>query len=550
MIVHLEIKNFILIDFLSIDFKKGFSVITGETGSGKSIILGALNLLLGKRVDHKVVGPKKDKCVIEAHFNIKDLNLINFFKANDLDYIQETIVRREIMVNGRSRAFVNDTPVNLETLKNIGSKLIDIHNQNQNEILANKSFFYNFIDFYSNQSSFVDSYKNKYYDYLSKLNQLELIFEKKKRFNTNLEYNQFLLNELSSLNLKKDEKEELQNYYNTHKNFDKVNNALKEINNSISGNLSIMENLHNIQSNLQIISDFSADFKNIKQRFEACLIEINDVICDIEILSSNITYDPGKLDEIQSRLFKIQGLENKHNVSSFNDLIQVENDLKSKLNNFEVFDQEIDQLKKLINDLELDLLKDADKIYFNRSHSSKKLSNEIQNIFSKLSLTNSNIEFSFVKNDKLNEFGMDNLSVMYSGGKNLEKKPLKKVASGGEKSRILLALKSIFSQKNSLPTIIFDEIDSGTSGEIANSIGDLMNKMGETIQVVAITHLPQVAAKGMNHLKVIKCENDENNVKTDIYELDIENRIEEIAGMISGKEITDSALKQAEELLK
>lgn len=550
MIVHLEIKNFILIDFLSIDFKKGFSVITGETGSGKSIILGALNLLLGKRVDHKVVGPKKDKCVIEAHFNIKDLNLINFFKANDLDYIQETIVRREIMVNGRSRAFVNDTPVNLETLKNIGSKLIDIHNQNQNEILANKSFFYNFIDFYSNQSSFVDSYKNKYYDYLSKLNQLELIFEKKKRFNTNLEYNQFLLNELSSLNLKKDEKEELQNYYNTHKNFDKVNNALKEINNSISGNLSIMENLHNIQSNLQIISDFSADFKNIKQRFEACLIEINDVICDIEILSSNITYDPGKLDEIQSRLFKIQSLENKHNVSSFNDLIQVENDLKSKLNNFEVFDQEIDQLKKLINDLELDLLKDADKIYFNRSHSSKKLSNEIQNIFSKLSLTNSNIEFSFVKNDKLNEFGMDNLSVMYSGGKNLEKKPLKKVASGGEKSRILLALKSIFSQKNSLPTIIFDEIDSGTSGEIANSIGDLMNKMGETIQVVAITHLPQVAAKGMNHLKVIKCENDENNVKTDIYELDIENRIEEIAGMISGKEITDSALKQAEELLK
>lgn len=550
MIVHLEIKNFILIDFLSIDFKKGFSVITGETGSGKSIILGALNLLLGKRVDHRVVGPKKDKCVIEAQFNIKDLNLINFFKANDLDYIQETIVRREIMVNGRSRAFVNDTPVNLETLKNIGSKLIDIHNQNQNEILENKSFFYNFIDFYSNQSSFVDSYKNKYYDYLSKLNQLELIIEKKKRFNTNLEYNQFLLNELSSLNLKKDEKEELQNYYNTYKNFDKVNNALKEINNSISGNLSIMENLHNIQSNLQIISDFSADFKNIKQRFEACLIEIYDVISDIEILSSNITYDPVKLDEIQSRLFKIQGLENKHNVSSFNDLLQVENDLKSKLSNYEVFDQEIDQLKKIINDLELDLLEDADKIYFNRLHSSKKLSNEIKNIFSKLSLTNSNIEFSFVKNDKLNDFGIDNLSVMYSGGKNLEKKPLKKVASGGEKSRILLALKSIFSQKNSLPTIIFDEIDSGTSGEIANSIGDLMNKMGETIQVVAITHLPQVAAKGMNHFKVIKCENDENNFKTDIYELDIENRIEEIAGMISGKEITDSALKQAEELLK
>ena len=550
MIVHLEIKNFILIDFLSIDFKKGFSVITGETGSGKSIILGALNLLLGKRVDHKVVGPKKDKCVIEAQFNIKDLNLINFFKANDLDYVQETIIRREIMVNGRSRAFVNDTPVNLETLKNIGSKLIDIHNQNQNEILSNKSFFYNFIDFYSNQSSFVDSYKNKYYDYLSKLNQLELIFEKKKRFNTNLEYNQFLLNELSSLNLKKDEKEELQNYYNTYKNFDKVNKAFKEINNSISGNINIIESLYNIQSNLQSICDFSADLKNVNKRFETCLIEIKDVISEIEILSSTISYDPAKLDEIQSRLFKIQGLENKHNVSSFNDLIQVEDDLKSKLNDSEVFDKEIDQLNKLINNLELDLLKDADKIYENRLHFSKKLSNEIQTVFSKLSLTNSNLEFSFVKNEKLNEFGIDNLSVMYAGGKNLEKNPLKKVASGGEKSRILLALKSIFSQKNSLPTIIFDEIDSGTSGEIANSIGDLMNKMGETIQVVAITHLPQVAAKGMNHLKVIKCENDENNVKTDIYELDIENRIEEIAGMISGKEITDSALKQAEELLK
>ena len=550
MIVHLEIKNFILIDFLSIDFKKGFSVITGETGSGKSIILGALNLLLGKRVDHKVVGPKKDKCVIEAQFNIKDLNLINFFKTNDLDYVQETIIRREIMVNGRSRAFVNDTPVNLETLKNIGSKLIDIHNQNQNEILSNKSFFYNFIDFYSNQSSFVDSYKRKYHNYLDKLNQLELIIEKKKRFNTNLEYNQFLLNELSSLNLKKDEKEELQNYYNTYKNFDKVNKAFKEINNSISGNINIIESLHNIQSNLQSICDFSEDLKNVNQRFETCLIEIKDVISEIEILSTTISYDPAKLDEIQSRLFKIQGLENKHNVSSFNDLIQVEDDLKSKLNDSEVFDKEIDQLNKLINNLELDLLKDADKIYENRLHFSKKLSNEIQTVFSKLSLTNSNLEFSFVKNDKLNEFGIDNLSVMYAGGKNLEKKPLKKVASGGEKSRILLALKSIFSRKNSLPTIIFDEIDSGTSGEIANSIGDLMNKMGETIQVLAITHLPQVAAKGMNHFKVIKSENVDNNIKTDIYELDNENRIEEIAGMISGKEITDSALKQAEELLK
>ena len=550
MIVHLEIKNFILIDFLSIDFKKGFSVITGETGSGKSIILGALNLLLGKRVDHKVVGPKKDKCVIEAQFNIKDLNLINFFKTNDLDYVQETIIRREIMVNGRSRAFVNDTPVNLETLKNIGSKLIDIHNQNQNDILSNKSFFYNFIDFYSNQSSFVDSYKRKYHNYLDKLNQLELIIEKKKKFNTNLEYNQFLLNELSSLNLKKDEKEELQNYYNTYKNFDKVNKAFKEINNSISGHINIIESLHNIQSNLQSICDFSADLKNVNKRFETCLIEIKDVISEIEILSSTISYDPTKLDEIQSRLFKIQGLENKHNVSSYNDLIQVEDDLKSKLNDSEVFEKEIDQLNKLINSLELDLLKDADKIYVNRLHFSKKLSNEIQNVFSKLSLTNSNLEFSFVKNDKLNEFGIDNLSVMYAGGKNLEKKPLKKVASGGEKSRILLALKSIFSRKNSLPTIIFDEIDSGTSGEIANSIGDLMNKMGETIQVVAITHLPQVAARGMNHFKVIKSENVENNIKTDIYELDNDNRIEEIAGMISGKEITDSALKQAEELLK
>ena len=550
MIVHLEIKNFILIDFLSIDFKKGFSVITGETGSGKSIILGALNLLLGKRVDHKVVGPKKDKCIIEAQFNIKDLNLINFFKANDLDYVQETIIRREIMVNGRSRAFVNDTPVNLETLKNIGSKLIDIHNQNQNDILSNKSFFYNFIDFYSNQSSFVDSYKRKYHNYLDKLNQLELIIEKKKKFNTNLEYNQFLLNELSSLNLKKDEKEELQNYYNTYKNFDKVNKAFREINNSISGNINIIESLHNIQSNLQSICDFSADLENVNKRFKTCLIEIKDVISEIEILSSTISYDPTKLDEIQSRLFKIQGLENKHNVSSFNDLIQVEDDLKSKLNDSEVFDKEIDQLNKLINNLESDLLKDADKIYENRLHFSKKLSNEIQTVFSKLSLTNSNLEFSFVKNDKLNEFGIDNLSVMYAGGKNLEKNPLKKVASGGEKSRILLALKSIFSRKNSLPTIIFDEIDSGTSGEIANSIGDLMNKMGETIQVVAITHLPQVAARGMNHFKVIKSENVENNIKTDIYELDNENRIEEIAGMISGKEITDSALKQAEELLK
>lgn len=550
MLLNLEIKNYILIDELSINFSNGLSIITGETGSGKSIILGAINQLLGNRIDHKIIGTGKEKCTIEAKFNIDDYDLKSFFNNNDLDYSSETIIRREILRNGKSRAFINDSPVKIEILKKISSSLIDIHSQNQNDIFSNKSFFYNLIDFFANQEDKVFEFQNKFNILKNKKYNYNNLIEKKHKIDRNYDYNLFLLNEIKALNLDVNEKDNLQKQYNSLKNFEKIQNNFGELNKLINGeNGNLIETLSSILNILKKISVFSSELKNYDTRFEKLFFEANDIIESLNSYSENLSFDPDKFNKIQSRLFKIQDLENKHNVNSVKQLIDIKDDLINSIENTDRVDKMIEDESNEIKNIEKSLIEVSNEIYNKRVKTSDRLQQEIKKIFTLLSLDSSLIKFEFIKEEKLNNFGIDNLVVLYSPSSKIELKPLEKIASGGEKSRILLAIKSVFAKKNNLPTIIFDEIDSGTSGEIAESIGFLMKKMSIKIQIISITHLAQVASKGNYHFKVIKTNNNGNS-RTNIIKLSKSDRIAEIASMISGKKITNSALNQAEELLK
>ena len=550
MLLNLEIKNYILIDELSINFSNGLSIITGETGSGKSIILGAINQLLGNRIDHKIIGTGKEKCTIEAKFNIDDYDLKSFFNNNDLDYSSETIIRREILRNGKSRAFINDSPVKIEILKKISSSLIDIHSQNQNDIFSNKSFFYNLIDFFANQEDKVFEFQNKFNILKNKKYNYNNLIEKKHKIDRNYDYNLFLLNEIKALNLDVNEKDNLQKQYDSLKNFEKIQNNFGEMKKLINGeNGNLIEILSSILNILKKISVFSSELKNYDTRFEKLFFEANDIIESLNSYSENLSFDPDKFNKIQSRLFKIQDLENKHNVNSVKQLIDIKDDLINSIENTDRVDKMIEDESNEIKNIEKSLIEVSNEIYNKRVKTSDRLQQEIKKIFTLLSLDSSLIKFEFIKEEKLNNFGIDNLVVLYSPSSKIELKPLEKIASGGEKSRILLAIKSVFAKKNNLPTIIFDEIDSGTSGEIAESIGFLMKKMSIKIQIISITHLAQVASKGNYHFKVIKTNNNGNS-RTNIIKLSKSDRIAEIASMISGKKITNSALNQAEELLK
>ena len=550
MLLKLEIKNYILIDNLSINFSNGLSIITGETGSGKSIILGAINQLLGNRIDHKIIGTGKEKCTIEAIFNIDDYDLRSFFNNNDLDYSSETIIRREILRNGKSRAFINDSPVKIEILKKISSSLIDIHSQNQNDIFSNKSFFYNLIDFFANQEDKVFEFQNKFNILKKKKYNYNNLIEKKHNLSRDYDYNLFLLNEIKALNLDVNEKDNLQKQYDSLKNFEKIQNNFGELNKLINGdNGNLIETLSSILNILKKISVFSSELKNYDTRFEKLFFEANDIIESLNSYSENLSFDPDKFNKIQSRLFKIQDLENKHNVSSVKQLIDIKDDLINSIENTDKVDKMIEDESNEIKNIEKSLIEVSNEIYNKRVKTSDRLQQEIKKIFTLLSLDSSLIKFEFIKEEKLNNFGIDNLVVLYSPSSKIDLKPLVKIASGGEKSRILLAIKSVFAKKNNLPTIIFDEIDSGTSGEIAESIGFLMKKMSIKIQIISITHLAQVASKGNYHFKVIKTNNNGNS-RTNIIKLSKSDRIAEIASMISGKKITNSALNQAEELLK
>ncbi|MBT4959967.1 MAG: DNA repair protein RecN [Flavobacteriaceae bacterium] len=549
MLIKVSVKNFALIDSLEIDFSEGFSTITGDTGSGKSILLNALSLIIGKRADHNLLKNNKIKCVIEAEFDLSNFKLKKIFEKNNLDYFDHSILRREVLPNGKSRSFINDTPANLDLMKSIGEKLIDIHTQNESLILSKDNFFFSLIDNLSEQNNIVKNFSQN----LTLYKELILELEKLNRINVSLQndydYNLYLLNELKDAKLFLGEQKDLEENLKILKNSEEIIASLNQIDNLIQNDEKSIENqIRNLNFILSNISKFSDKYSVVKKRIESVLIELEDIKLELIGSSSDFNNNPFELEEMESRLNLIYNLQKKHSVNSISDLIQVTNNLEEKLekNNNIIID--IENLKNEILLKESLLKEQSKKISISRKKVLPNLKNQIESILGSLGMKNSSFIFNIKESENYNKYGNDIVEVLFSANKGIDYSPIFKVVSGGELSRILLSIKSILSKHLNLPTMIFDEIDTGISGEMSNAMANLMLNMSKTMQIISITHLPQIAAKGENQYNVYKYQKS-GITNTKIKKLNSEERVEEIAKMLSGDIISSSALTHAKELL-
>ena len=549
MLYKLSIKNFALIDSLEIDFSNGFSIITGDTGSGKSILLNALSLIVGKRADHTSLKNDKFKCIVEGEFDLKSYELKKIFLDNDLDYFEYSILRREILPNGKSRSFVNDSPVKLDIMKSIGEKLVDIHTQSQSLVSSKDDFFFSLVDSLSEQQNIVTNFSQN----LSIYKEMNLELEKLNRLNASLQnnydYNQFLFNELNNAKLRDGEQEELEESLKVLKNSEEIILSLNEIDNLFQNDPNCIENqIRNLNSILNNLSNYSDKFLEYKNRIESVLIELDDVKLELRNSSMNFNHNSTDLEGFESRLNLIYSLQKKHSVNSIIQLIELKDNLKKKLDDNQVVGIDIDNLKNDILTKESLLKEQSKKISASREKVLPNLKIEIESILSSLGMENASFVFNLSKSKKYNKFGIDVIDVLFSANKGIDFAPLFKVVSGGELSRILLTIKSILSHHLNLPTMIFDEIDTGVSGEMSNAMANLMLKMSKKMQIISITHLPQVAAKGNHHYNIYKYES-LGATNTEIKKLNNKERVEEIAKMLSGDKISSSALNHAKQLL-
>lgn len=549
MISSLSIENFALIEKLDIDFSNGFSIITGETGAGKSILLGALGLVLGKRADLISLKDKDEKCIVEANFSIGKYDLESFFEANDLDYEQETIIRREILPSGKSRAFVNDSPVNLQQLQDLSFYLIDVHSQHQTLELSEEDYQFKIIDAIAGNQGLLAEFQSVLKKYRSLRSALE---SKKNEFSALLkekDYNEFLYQELESANLKEGELEELEQQYQALSNVEFIKENLDKLLAAANEDeFGILKNLKEFKATLQKNADFSAEYQSLFDRTISILIEFDDIVKELNRESDLVFNDPEKLEAINQKLQLIYNLQKKHNVLTVEELIKIQTDLESKVISVSNLEEVISTLEKSIADFEMQLDAVADKISQSRREAIPRLTEKLITILNQLGMPNVRFKIEIQPSATYQNNGKDSLQFLFSANKGTDFGLLKKVASGGEMSRIMLAVKSILSQYSKLPTIIFDEIDTGVSGEIANKMGEIMRDMSKTMQVFAITHLPQIAAKGTNHYKVFKIISGETTV-SELKLLNNDERIIEIAEMLSGKDISDSAMNHAKALL-
>ena len=549
MLYKLSIKNFALIDSLEIDFSNGFSIITGDTGSGKSILLNALSLIVGKRADHNSLKNDKFKCIVEGEFDLKSYELKKIFLDNDLDYFEYSILRREILPSGKSRSFVNDSPVKLDIMKSIGEKLVDIHTQSQSLVSSKDDFFFSLIDSLSEQQNIVTNFSQN----LSIYKEMNLELEKLNRLNASLQndydYNQFLFNELNNAKLRDGEQEELEESLKVLKNSEEIILSLNEIDNLFQNDPNCIENqIRNLNSILNNLSNYSDKFQEYKNRIESVLIELDDVKLELRNSSLNFNHNSTDLEGFESRLNLIYSLQKKHSVNSIIQLNELKDNLKKKLDDNQVVGIDIDNLKNDILTKESLLKEQSKKISASREKVLPNLKIEIESILSSLGMENASFVFDLSKSKKYNKFGIDVIDVLFSANKGIDFAPLFKVVSGGELSRILLTIKSILSHHLNLPTMIFDEIDTGVSGEMSNAMANLMLKMSKKMQIISITHLPQVAAKGNHHYNIYKYES-LGATNTEIKKLNNKERVEEIAKMLSGDKISSSALNHAKQLL-
>lgn len=549
MIQSLSIQNFALIEQLKMDFSSGLTIITGETGAGKSILLGALELVLGKRADLSSLNNKNEKCIIEAHFNISDYDLTAFFSENDLDYEPISILRREILPTGKSRAFINDTPVNLQELQALGTFLIDIHSQHQTRELSENQYQFELIDAFAANVQYLSEYQQELKIYKTHLSHLEAFQNNLKQMQLEFDYHQFLVQELQQISLDDIHQSEMESQLEqlNHVEFIKENlhKAYAACQDEQFGALHI---LHEIKQSLLKVAGFSQPYQSLSDRIESVYIELKDISSEIELSAEQLVYDPQKAEEIQQKLQVLYQLQKKHQVDSVAELIQIKQELEQKVLAVDQASEIVVQLQNEINSSRDKLDDLALRISKNRQKSIGELTQKLQELLGKLGMPNARFKIELTATDEYFFNGKDQLKFLFSANLGSDFGLLRKVASGGELSRIMLSAKATLSQYKQLPTIIFDEIDTGVSGEIADAMGKIMTQMSLQMQVFAITHLPQIAAKGQQHFKVYKTTT-EGKTMTAIKLLNKEERIIEIAQMLSGAAVSESALNHAKSLL-
>ena len=549
MLSSISINNYALINHLHIDFSSGLSIITGETGAGKSILLGALGLVLGNRADLSALKDSSKKCVVEAKLAIGTYELQSFFENADLDYEQDTIIRREILPSGKSRAFVNDTPVTLSVLNALKVKLMDVHSQHQTSELSDVNFQFTMIDALSKNQTKIGSYKRGLKQLNTLKKELLQIEETQREANQQYDYNLHLFEELEAANLVANEQETLEVSLDKLNNVEEIQLHLSAaLSLTISDEIGIQNLLSSVASNLQKVAPFSKEYEAIATRFLSLKIELDDLVGELENANELLEFNPNEAEKINDRLQLIYNLQKKHYVNSISDLISIQTTLSEKLLQKENAEENIAAKNKEIEAISEKLDKVALSISDARIKTVPKLKRSLEDLLSELGMENARFSIQISPSQNYFTNGKDELQFLFSANKGGNFGELKKVASGGELSRIMLSVKKILSEHTQLPTIIFDEIDTGVSGEISNKIAQIMQQMSQYMQVITITHLPQIAAKGAHHYKVFKSDVN-GKTTTNLKQLSPEERIIEIAEMLSGKEISDSALTHAKELL-
>jgi len=548
MLRHLRINNFALIEHLDLSLEKGYSVITGETGSGKSILLGALELLLGERADFSLIGPVSEKASVEAEFDLSSFDLKSIFEENDIDYSDQTIVRREINQSGRSRAFINDTPVQLNILKELTSRLVYIHSQYNTLELKSKQFQLDVLDVLSGLMSERAIFGQLYAEHKSKHNDLKQLKADLADLLKQKDYNQFQLQELDELNLMEVNFSEMERDFNLIENSKDIKIALASLNDRLSSDQGMLSSLAELKSNLDKIKHFDSDLEDYFKRINSVLVELKELDSDVNRKLDAIDVDPAKLDELTQRLDKYNHLLRKHNVNEQRELIELFDSFSQSIEGTEKIEQRINALEQEVNALHKRLIDAGNHLHEGRIAKIAEIEENIQSLLSDLKLVDTRFNFLLTKKEEISATGITDILMLFSANKGMEPIAIEKAASGGELSRVMLALQKLISEKKQLPTVLFDEIDTGVSGEVAQKIGTLLDKMSNQVQLLAITHLPQVAAKAKHHFKVEKNLLNERTL-TSVRLLNEEEHIHEVARLMSGEEISNAAILNAKNLM-
>lgn len=552
MLSHLHIENYALIKQSDITFDGGFVAITGETGAGKSILLGAMSLLLGQRADSKVLHDPEKKCVVEAQFETNKLTLKPLFEANDVDYSDDgiVIIRREILPSAKSRAFVNDTPVSVAFLKELGSAIIDIHSQHANLLLADSDFQVSLLDSIGNNKSQLDSYRQTYRQYTDLKRKLEQLTAQDQQNRKDYDYNKFLFDELEAARLIDGEQEELEQEASLLANAEEIKQTLCQVVSLCDGEEdSAISRLSASKSQMSRIASFNSQISSLQNRLESTLIELQDIVSTLDNMNEGITYSPERQQDVDERLDLIYRLQKKHGVDSIRGLLDIQEQLDSKLNQMTDNDRQISEVMEAVDKAYKTLHTKAEVLTKARKEASKTLTEQTAPLFGELGMGNAILQAQVCQASDYGPLGNDNITLLFNANKGGQLRELSKVASGGEMSRLMLAIKALTAKSALLPTIIFDEIDTGISGDISVKVGRIMQQMAQTMQVVAITHLPQIAARAKQHYKVYKAD-EEGLTASNIKELTSDDRRHELAVMLSSDPPSQAALQTAQELME